>query len=235
MSARFVVCAYYTDDYAEHAARLEASVRALGLPFHAERVDSAGSWQANTALKPAFIARCLDRFPDRDIVYLDADCRLMRYPALFETLEGDVGIFFTPRRSWLAYKLRRLFGGKKEKRFSHRVLTGTLFLRNNARVRRFVQDWIRAQERLADKVDQDSIEAVIDTAGELRFTPLPFEYVKIHDHAAVGEPVIEHYQASREANRSARAAQRRRRGLRRRALGLLVLAGLVLLLVLALR
>lgn len=192
-SAPFIACAFYTDGYAAEAAQLEKSLAATDTPHFIRRYDSRGFWEANTRIKPEFLRDCLARFPDRDIVYLDADAVVRSRMELFYDFAGDLGVFHAPSE-----------GG-----YSHRYLTGTLYLRNAPAVRAFVERWIAAQAGSVLAVDQDSFEAALGEPGELDIRPLPASYVKIFDRGSE-TAVIEHFQASRKRVKLQRTLKRAR-------------------------
>lgn len=189
----YIVCAYFTDDYAKEAEALKVSLHAFGLPYYLRRFPTRRYWEANTRIKPEFLLDCLARFAKHDIVYLDADAIVRAPLALFEHFDGDLGVFVAP-------------DGAK---FSHRYLTGTLYLRNNAVVHAFVRSWIQGQSSMVLGVDQDSFSAAMAQHAGLKVVPLPAAYVKIHDRGD-DIPVIEHFQASRHRVKLQRALKKAR-------------------------
>lgn len=179
--APFLVCGFYTDGYVHEAEQLRASLELTQTPHFLQRYPSRGYWEANTRIKPEFLLACLERFADKDVVYLDADSVVRSRLALFYDFPADLGVYEAPTEGEL----------------SHRYLTGTLYLRNNAAVRRFVQDWIDAQNGMVLGVDQDSFSAAVEKNATLNILPLPAAYVKIFDRGDE-TPVVEHFQASRK-------------------------------------
>ena len=201
----FLTCGFFTDGYAAEAAKLRDSLDRTQTPYFLKRFASRGYWEANTRIKPEFLLDCLRRFPDRAIVYLDADSVVRSPLKLFFDFDADVGVFIAPESSGM----------------SHRYLTGTLYLRNTPAVRAFVEDWIGAQGGMVLGVDQDSFTAAIEKHPELRIGALPESYVKIFDRG-VETPVVEHFQASRRRVKLQRAMKKTRNA----AMGLVVLAGI---------
>lgn len=187
----FLVCAFYTDTYAAEAAQLRASLERTGTPYFLKRCPSRGYWEANTRIKPEFLRDCLQRFAGRDVVYLDADSVVRSPLRLFFDFDADLGVFVAPGD-----------GG-----FSHRYLTGTLYLRNGPPTRAFVDDWIAAQDGMLLGVDQDSFTAAIERHPALSIGPLPESYVKIFDRGTE-TPVVEHFQASRRHVKLQRAIKK---------------------------
>lgn len=202
----FLTCCFFTDAYLTHAEHLRTSLTQTQTPHFIKHYPSRGYWEANTRIKPEFLLACLQRFPDRDIAYLDADSIVHAPLELFFNFPGDLGAFVSPPNS----------------RLSHRYLTGTLYLRNTAAVRSFVQDWIDAQNGMVLGVDQDSFAAAIERNPALVVTPLPESYVKIFDRGDTA-PVIEHFQASRRHVKLQRALKKGRNTL----LAALAIAGAI--------
>lgn len=196
---RYVVCAFYTPSYADKVARLEASLQRLGINHHLRMVDRRSTWEATTRLKAAFVGDCLDRFPDRDILYLDADAIVRQEPTFVETVESDVAVLFTP----VARDGKRALS----------IAAGTLLVRNTPGGRRFAEAWRRAEPKVgALGLDEDMIYAAFAELDDVSFAALPRSYSKVFD--SVGpEPVIEHFQASRHQLRIGKYLLRGRRAL----------------------
>ncbi|KAB2967137.1 hypothetical protein [Zoogloea sp.] len=202
----FLACCFYTDKYALEAEQLRASLDATGIAYFLKRYPSRGYWEANTRIKPEFLLHCLERFPDRNIVYLDADCVVRSAMVLFDAYPHDIGVFKAPPGGGL----------------SHPYLTGTLFLRNTPRVHDFVRNWISAQGGMVLGVDQDSFTVAVERDAGLDVGLLPASYVKIFDRGDE-VPVVEHFQASRQRVK----LQRTLKKLRNVGFGLLFIAMIV--------
>lgn len=208
--SNYVVCAFYTDSYAAEVASLEVSVKRFGLDFYKEHYESRGYWEANTRIKPEFLLKCLDKFCGRDIVYLDADSVIRSAPLFFDSFEGDVGVYFAEADA-----------------FTHKFLTGTLYLKNSSVVKDFLRFWSSSQGSKATDVDQDGFQRAINTSPHLKVVPLPAGYTKIYDRDDMpGEVVIEHFQASRQRVKLSRVLKK----LRNTLAGLLLLVLVILFL-----
>ncbi len=208
---RFVVCCFFTENYLSHAESLKKSLEAFDISYCFKRVEDAGYWEANTRIKPHFIQECLQQFPDKAILYLDADAVVKKPLDYFNHIETDVAF----------YKTKGMEG------MSHDYLASTLFFNNNDNTKVLVQHWIDAQVKgKKTQVDQDSLdiamEQLIDT---LSIEPLPAGYIKIFDKDYDGEIYIEQYQASRSLTKL------RRKRIRQRNLALIVSVLAILLFV----
>lgn len=181
---KYIVCAYYTSKKYENMIKnLEESLEKFSIPYTFKFYNDRGSWKRNTGIKPEFILDMLDNYKC-NIVYLDADCVVKKYPDIFDNFSDDIGIFFAPDGD----------------DFSNKVLTGTIIFNNNEKVKNFIKKWIIAQNSNENFTDQDSMELVLTDDVEISFLNLPFSYVKIFDKEINTESVIEHYQASRKYN-----------------------------------
>lgn len=163
--------------YEQEVKNLIFSLEVWGLNYKIGRIDSLGSWQKNTHYKAKFIRKMLD-YCNTPIVWVDADAVIKDRPVLFETLKAD-----------FACHLR---GGSE-------LLSGTLYFANNDTVKSFVDDWIATNEKHPDVWEQKNLQAVLPKwKDKINIFYLPPEYCLIFDlMRKEGEPVIEHYQASR--------------------------------------
>jgi len=188
------VVSFYTvgTGYEKEVKKLEGSLAALGIPYHLFPCEPRGSWRANLNYKSEIILKAFDLFPDKDIVFIDADGIVRRHPALFDKLSADrthdVAAHFHPYQQGLR-------GGS--------LLSGTLWFANSDIGRRLVKTWHRIGVEHPDVRHQHCLRLAItemEKAGApARVYRLPPEYTLIFDYYRVGKfsPVIEHFQASR--------------------------------------
>jgi len=192
----FVICCFFTDTYFDHAMSLKSSLDDFGLNYYFKRVADAGYWEANTRIKPHFVLECLERFPQKDVLYLDADAMVKKPLDYFNHIDADVAF----------YKTKGLPG------MSHDYLAGTMFFKNTPATRQLVEQWIAEQvDGKRTQVDQDSLdEAMNKLESTLRIEPLNPGYIKIFDKNYEGEVYIEQYQASRGQTKLKRQLIRKR-------------------------
>lgn len=117
---------------------------------------------------------------DEDIVFLDSDARVRKYPELFDVIEEDIA-FHTKDGT--------------------EPLCGTLYFKNNERVYRFFERWFEKQAEFYPHTFSAQVAfAQVAKEGIVSVYALPASYTQIFDSMAHnGEPVIEHMQASRKA------------------------------------
>ena len=121
----FKICVFATENtpYVEIAEKqVIESLNELNIPNDFSKVANLGSWRKNTSYKSRFAHEMLLKHSDSNIVLLDADCRVLKYPELFDNIpeEYNIGAHLLDHNTW--YK-----NGSNVREF----LTGTLFLRNN--------------------------------------------------------------------------------------------------------
>jgi len=188
----FVVVSYFTNAYyREKAERMAASAERLGIQVWMDDRPDLGNWVRNCGQKPSVLLTAMKQFPDQDILWVDADAIIRRFPVGLEDFIGDVG-----------YHSR---GGQAQ--------TGTVFLRNTPGVRFMVEQWITEQGKFRNKWDQHTFQTVLRRRNDLKVVQLPREYCFIYDTDRIAtrndlvsmDPIIEHFQASRKVKAKERA------------------------------
>lgn len=182
----FIVVGYYTIDtsYEDLAQIFAKSMTVLDIPFYIEEVENLGTWHKNTAYKPTFIKRMMDKFSNCNIVYNDVDAEFKRYPELFRDLDCNIAVHNFDRRHY-----RNII------QESYEILSGTIFLKNCKEVKQLIIKWEAECKRRPLTWDQKSLEKILRG----NFFNLPEEYCVIFDIMShVKNKVIVHYQASRE-------------------------------------
>jgi hypothetical protein len=196
---RFVTCAFYTANYLGRVLRLKDSLNRFGLNHHLKLVPRRLTWEATTRLKAAFVAECLERFPDHDVLYLDADAIIRKPPIFLNTINSDVGLLFTP----VMRDGKRLLS----------IAAGTLYVRNTQGGRHFTNIWRMNEPKVAPLgLDEDMVYCAFNELEGVSFTALPRSYSKIFDSPGP-DPVIEHFQASRKQLKLSKLMRRSRRAL----------------------
>ncbi len=183
----FIVCTFYTLDYMESAIRLRKQLSDLGIEYHFQRINRCSrdyaDWQRETFYKANFIKQMLNKYPGKDIAWIDADAEVLQYPEIFGNFPGTLGA--------------RIFMGRK-------LLTGTVYFKNCREIHEVVDDWIRENQQpnaaFRCQQEQMNLQSVIErTPGKVQFVNLPREYCHIFDEREpCSDPVIVHRQHSRK-------------------------------------
>lgn len=165
------------------------------LKSHIECVPDLGNWWKNTAFKARFIYQCLDKY-NEDVVFTDADSQIVRYPTLFFNMppEYDIAVHYLDwYKQW-----RNQEGGNK-----FELLSGTMFFRNNDKVRDLLAEYIHESETHIGKLEQQVLQDILEKRSDINVFELPAEYCAVIRHNEelpkyIKQPVIIHYQASRK-------------------------------------
>lgn len=169
---------YYTPDYKQHADRLIASLARYGLDYDVSEVPSRGKWVENCAYKPRHILAMREKYPDRPLIWIDADAEMKQEPKIFSQMNGaDV-----------AYC-----------KLGDEVVSGTMYFAATPEATALLTAWAEACDARQSEWDQ---VVFADVLREWSGKPavLPQEYYRVFDHPGQTTiaPVIQHYQASRD-------------------------------------
>lgn len=195
MSPQFLIIAYYTENtsYDILAENLKKSLQNFQLSYHIEPIKDQGSWEKNTHYKAFFIQEMLNT-KDQDLLYVDVDAQFKQSPDLLTTIDCDI-----------AYRTQDFKWRKDE------ALSGTVFFKNNDKVKKLVNRWIELNEATpAERMkpetwEQKNMQRAQREMSDIVYYNLPPEYTFIFDHMKMMypgvSPVIEHYQESRNVHR----------------------------------
>lgn len=92
----FVLVSYYWGDkkYQDFARRFRKRCKELNIPYFIKYMPRFnGKYQEGINYKPSFILSMLDKYPKKNIVYLDIDIYINRYPKLFRSSCADFMCF----------------------------------------------------------------------------------------------------------------------------------------------
>lgn len=182
MIKQLLAVLYFTDEnYRNESKRLIDSLKINNLPFVSRELACKGSWAANCRQKPSFLLDMLDDYGSRNnLLYLDSDAELHRYPDIFNPIQFDIAV---------------------HKRDSiPEPQSGTIFLTENRRTRLFLESWSQLANNEQILPDQELMGLALK-GSKVRIQNLPPEYCCIFDLTRKDfphiQPVIEHHQASR--------------------------------------
>ncbi len=184
---------FYTSDngYEEYFLKLKKSLENFNLAYYAiDIIKGEKTWIEICSYKPDFLLMVLNKFPDRNIVWIDSDAIIEKEPALLKNINKDIGIH-----------INKNFG----------VLSGTIFIKNSIIGKQILTDWIKETQKInntkvnklnneIDFWDQKILEKVIKKNYMNNLFLLPKEYVSIFDHPEYKDLdwVISHWQSSRK-------------------------------------
>jgi hypothetical protein len=182
----WIVYGYYTDKYKSEAEGFMESLVEWAIPFRVDEVESLGSWQENTRMKPSLVRGVL-REEERAVLYVDVDARFNGYPSLiggYKALGVDVSYYHR----------------NEGDNFVNESLSGTVFVNNTTKGLRFMDKWVELCDVNPTKWDQVHLDEAV-RGSRACFRELLPEYCTIFDSLINRDPgfypVIEHFQASR--------------------------------------
>lgn len=157
----YIVCGYFTPDYAQLAGTLSESLNRFKIPHHLFAIEKLpGGWEVNTMVKPEIVLKAMDHYPGLTVVFLDADAQACRDLTPLAKIRGDIAASVITKRR--AKRNPRMF-----------IRTGTLVIQPTPEARKFVTDW-RDECRISDRfdIDQTTFALVLSRSTDLAFQPL---------------------------------------------------------------
>ena len=186
MSLPYIVCAFHTNDdiYNAEAANLRESLERFKLPYVIKQIEKGDRrWKDICRTKPRFIRDMLDAY-GKDVLYLDADAKVLAHPTLFDNFPGDLGVHLRPPKELFA---------------------STIYVKNSVNARFLLERWIWFVMENDKNDDQTMLQRVVDEQGAASkcIVNLPESYACKFAEPGSGA-VIGQYQASRKVrNRAA--------------------------------
>ena len=185
---------FYTEGHYEKVAKkyIIPSFKKWNLDYKVYIKPNLKNWVLNIRQKIDVIAEALKEFPDHDIVWIDADGKIVTEPKLFETIpdEYDIALHYL---SWTNH-----YGYKEDKK---ELLTGTVYFKNSPKVTDLVTKW--KIETVKYNWEQRALEELLKTEN-INVYELPWSYCFISTMPngeppafSLENPVIVHYQESR--------------------------------------
>ena len=172
---------------------LEPSLIRWNLRYGVRAEPDAGSWKANSGMKSRIMLEMLEEKKE-DIVFLDADSTIERFPELFARIPEEYDIAC----HWLDWD--KQYGKKNE---PLELLSGTLLWRYNDTALELLKYWIDEVCLRPNLWEQKCLHEALKKFP-VRVFDLPYEYCAIkrkNGTTACEEPVILHHQKSREYRR----------------------------------
>ena len=193
-----IIISYYTENTPYEQVmntRLRPSLEKWGLKHYIEAVPDFGDWYRNTSYKSKFVQKCLKKFQE-DVVFLDSDATIEEYPELLYNMpdEVDVGVHYL---DWCK------FWRNQDGQNNMHMLSGTMFMRFNRDVLEVVEDWVEQCDNAIGTWEQKILQEILKETTAVNILDLPASYCAIVKSDGtipeyVGEPVIKHWQASRQ-------------------------------------
>ena len=171
------------------------SLARWNLRYDVRELPSQGDWLHNVALKPGFILDMLNEYKE-DVTFLDADATIEQSPDLLNSIpsEYDIAVHYLDWKTWYGK------GDKKE------LLSGTMFLRNNSKVKELCKEWSEEAKK-GERWEQSVLANILKERTDINIYELPLSYCYIKSRPndkqplVLLNPVILHHQVSRKYKR----------------------------------
>jgi hypothetical protein len=199
----FTAVTFYTNDYyREQTKNLNLSCKKFEVPLIITEAEDKGSWVKNCAFKSYYIYEMLMTLKT-DVVWLDSDSCLMKYPELFGNIKEDFGIRAEPGQ-----RIKKPVGREQislpenwPQGLSPRWFnSGTIYFKNNDKSKEMCRRWLQLCTKNETDWDQWTLQqAWCDIQPSTYW--LPQEYCQIrkihgeqgaiilHDLASVAQKV----------------------------------------------
>jgi len=190
---------YYTKGYYKKVMEeyLLPSLLKWNLPFCIKELPNHKNWKLNTQMKPEFILNAM-RWHNSSVVWIDADARIQEDPTVYLNMLAngtyDVAVHTL---NW-----EDQYGKEGSE-----LLSGTLYFRNNERTKHLIKLWIKYAKEFA--WEQKGLEKAIKECPDVKVLNLDrmFCYIGTKPDGnppavVIENPVIEHFQASREVKKT---------------------------------
>jgi hypothetical protein len=186
---------FYTEGFYEGVYKqyVKPSAEKFNLDLKGYREHNYRDWNLNTRTKAKVVLRALHAF--EEIVWLDADAELVKYPELFDSIpqEYDVAMFYL---DWWKH------WHNEEGNLKRELVNSVMMLRNRPNVCNLIEQWIEAN--ITSRVcDQPILEEVLRARDDIKVFELPVQYCAIMNHQDelpdyIKDPVIVQHQISRK-------------------------------------
>lgn len=186
-----VIVSFYTENtgYEREADFLMRSCVAHGMPFDIQALPAKESWIENCSMKPGFILDMMGKYPDRPIVWLDADATIEQRPLMFEKIGPSID-FACCHTEFI-------------KEVGMQVASGMLYFAPTPKAKDLVVRWNYRCKEDIDVWDQAHLQSIM-MAWDGKRTILPDAYCHLFDNGKepVGGVVIMQHQASRRLRKA---------------------------------
>jgi hypothetical protein len=183
---------FYTKGYYESIINkyLIPSLKKWNLTYLTKEYPDTGKWIENVKYKAVLILEIM-KLTTNDLVFLDADAEIIQYPSLFNEIHDcyDLAVHYL---DW--YKFWR----NQNQQTKFELLSGTLFIRNNNKNIKLVEQWIEETKK-SNLWEQKVLENLLPSYQNINIYKLPISYCQIIklDNKIPENSVIIHHQCSR--------------------------------------
>lgn len=163
-------------DYENEVQHLKGDLERFKIPYEIMKAESQGNWTLNCYYRAVVIQKAMLKYPNKNIVWIDADARIRKYPKLFDDMKAQIAATYR----------------------GDELLWGTVFYKNCDLVFEFCDDWWKDRGLSQRRTVQSLLDKYIKERG-LSFYKLPTTYTQIFD-LMVGDPSVSTIQEKGQIN-----------------------------------
>ena len=157
---------FYTGDngYEKVVPNLIDSLNKFNLPYYIVEINSNGDkWEKICQQKPYVLLHVMNKYPIKNVVWVDADAVIEKLPKEFLKIKKDIGTCYI---------------GKN-------LASGTIFFKNNKICKKIINDWINENNKSNKTWDQVTLDKVLNKTYKNHIHTLPNSYIGIFNKNAV--------------------------------------------------
>jgi tetratricopeptide (TPR) repeat protein len=154
---KFMMITMFPAKYADLANDLINSANKFQVPLTAYKLSKIKTWKEALQHKPKIILDALEKYTDKDIVWLDPDATILESPDLFNNMKGNISFLTLDDK-----------GGS--------IISKTICFKNNSWVKNFVKNWILEADRDKNNKDAAFRKMVKKNKDKNNICNLPAEY-----------------------------------------------------------
>ncbi len=192
-----LVVSFFTVDpiYEKEADRFIKTLKAFDIEYDIRGLEPSTAWRLNSNMKWPFIIGMMKEYPTRDIVWMDVDSRIRKYPIKLKEINCELALHFI---DWKKYP-----DVKRVPRDCLQAACGVVYIKNTEKMHSFMNEFLVLRKKSPLVPDAVIMKDFVKQIGnKVDVFNLPATYCQIFDqmHGA-GDPVIEQMQASRKLKR----------------------------------
>lgn len=169
----YIVVSFYTDDYYKPACVLRDSLEKFNISYHMIRKNKEATWAKTTCLKPEVILDMMKLYPNKNILWIDADAEVLKELSEIDNISEDIHISACRGYFNLSNNANEYTKVKSRKL----VHSGTMYFKNCKQSIRFLHEWIDSLKNI-NEPDQYILYEIIDRCQkQLTFKPMNFDYL----------------------------------------------------------
>ncbi len=189
-----LVVSFFTVDpiYKKEAAEFVKTLKAFDIEYDIRGLKPSTTWRLNSNMKWPFILDMMEKHKGRNIVWMDVDSRIRKYPIKLKEIDCELALHFI---DWKKYP-----DVKGVPRDCLQAACGVVYIKNIEKMHSFMNEFLMLREKSPLVPDAVIMKDFVKQIGKkVDVFNLPASYCQIYDLMMEEvHPVIEQMQASRK-------------------------------------